>query len=43
MWGKKWFMLTNPMYGKWEGAIYGNAYPDTKEEMMKMRLDALKP
>ena len=43
MWGKKWFMLTNPMYGKWEGAIYGNKYPDTKEEMMKMRLDALKP
>ena len=43
MWGRKWFMLTNPMYGKWEGAIYGNKYPDTKEEMMKMRLDALKP
>ena len=43
MWGRKWFMLTNPMYGKWEGAIYGNEYPDTKEEMMKMRLDALKP
>lgn len=21
MWGQKWFMLTNPMYGKWEGAI----------------------
>jgi len=43
MWGKKWFMLTNPMYGKWEGAIYGNKYPDTKEEIMEMRLNALKP
>ena len=43
MWGQKWFMLTNPMYGKWEGAIYGNKYPDTKEEIMQMRLDALKP
>ena len=43
MWGQKWFMLTNPMYGKWEAAIYGNKYPDTKEEIMQMRLDALKP
>lgn len=43
MWGTKWFMLTNPMYGRWESSIYGNKYPDTKEEQMQMRIKALKP
>ena len=43
MWGTKWFMLTNPMYGRWEGSIYGNKYPDTKEEQIQMRIKALRP
>ena len=24
MWGSKWFMITNPMYGRWEASIYNN-------------------
>ena len=43
MWGKKWFMITNPIYGRWEASIYNNEYPDTESELMQMRLKALKP
>jgi acid phosphatase len=42
MWGSKWFMITNPMYGRWETSIYNNEYPDTEDELMQMRLEALK-
>ena len=42
MWGEKWFMITNPMYGKWEGAIYNNIFPNTKQRE-KLRLKALNP
>jgi len=42
MWGSKWFMITNPMYGRWEASIYNNEYPDTEGELMQMRLEALK-
>ena len=42
MWGSKWFMITNPMYGRWEASIYNNNYPDTEDELMQMRLEALK-
>ena len=42
MWGEKWFMITNPMYGKWEGAIYNNIFPSAKERE-KLRLKALNP
>jgi acid phosphatase len=42
MWGEKWFMITNPMYGKWEGAIYNNIFPSTKERE-RLRLKSLNP
>ena len=41
MWGSKWFMITNPMYGRWEASIYNNEYPDTEDELMQMRMKAL--
>ena len=41
MWGSKWFMITNPMYGRWEASIYNNEYPDTEDELMQIRLKAL--
>ena len=43
MWGSKWFMITNPMYGRGEASIYNNEYPDIEDELMQMRLEALKP
>ena len=42
MWGTKWFMIANPMYGRWESAIYGNKYPESEEDLIQMRLDALR-
>ena len=41
MWGKKWFMITNPIYGRWEASIYNNVYPETEEELIQMRINAL--
>jgi 5'-nucleotidase (lipoprotein e(P4) family) len=41
MWGSKWFMITNPMYGRWEASIYNNEYPDIEDKLMQMRLEAL--
>ena len=41
MWGSKWFMITNPMYGRWEASIYNNEYPDTKDKLIQMRLEVL--
>ncbi len=35
--GTKYIMLPNPMYGEWEKAIYGGKYPDTKEDIIKLR------
>jgi len=43
MWGSKWFMITNPMYGRWEASIYKNEYPDTEDKLIQMRLEALEP
>jgi acid phosphatase len=43
MWGTKWFMITNPIYGRWEASIYNNEYPETEDELIQMRMNALKP
>ena len=43
MWGKKWFMITNPIYGRWEASIYNNEYPENENELIQMRMKALKP
>ena len=43
MWGKKWFMITNPIYGRWEASLYNNEYPETEDELIQMRMKALKP
>ena len=42
-WGTKWFMITNPMYGKWEGAIYDNVYPSSQDKAKQLRFQALDP
>ena len=41
MWGMKWFMITNPIYGRWEASIYNNEYPETEDELIQMRMNAL--
>ena len=40
MWGTRWFMLANPMYGSWERAITGGT--GTPCEQLQKKLDALR-
>jgi 5'-nucleotidase (lipoprotein e(P4) family) len=41
MWGNKFIMLPNPMYGEWEGAIYKGNWGASSAEKDQMRKDAL--
>jgi 5'-nucleotidase (lipoprotein e(P4) family) len=39
-WGKRWFLLPNPMYGSWERALYppGSRLSDTEQLQLKRSL-----
>ena len=43
MWGEKWFMIINPMYGEWEEAIYDHCWSCFPEQSdrIKQRMKAL--
>ena len=43
MWGEKWYMLINPMYGEWEETLYEHCWSCFPEESdrVKQRLKAL--
>jgi predicted secreted acid phosphatase len=36
-------MITNPIYGRWEASIYNNEYPENEDELIQMRMNALRP
>jgi len=42
--GDKFIMLPNPVYGNWEGAVYGGGkwYKKTSEERSKLRIETLR-
>jgi 5'-nucleotidase (lipoprotein e(P4) family) len=42
VWGKKFIVLPNPMYGDWEGAIYSGNFGASPAEKDKMRKDHLR-
>jgi len=42
MWGFKWFMITNPMYGRWEYSLYDNINPSSQENQIQLRKESLK-
>ena len=41
MWGNKWFMLANPVYGHWEQSIYGFELLD-EETRTKAKLENIR-
>lgn len=41
MFGDKYIVLPNPMYGTWEKSIYGNTYGKSPEEKNKLRKEVL--
>ena len=43
MWGTKWFVITNPMYGRWEYSIYDNKTPESEAKAEEIRKDSLRP
>ena len=40
-WGSKWFMLPNPMYGSWEGALYDFRSGLDREEISRTKFERL--
>ena len=40
LWGTKWFLITNPTYGRWELSIYED-YPSSEEEAIETRKKTL--
>lgn len=40
-WGSRWFMLPNPQYGSWEGALFDFDYGLTRDERLQRKADAL--
>lgn len=42
MWGSRWFILPNPLYGSWESAVYGFDGKLKDNEILKKKFDALK-
>ncbi|MTI11141.1 5'-nucleotidase, lipoprotein e(P4) family [Curvivirga aplysinae] len=41
MWGTKWFMFANPMYGTWESATFDHNWKLPVEERRQKKLDAM--
>ena len=41
MWGEKWFILPNPVYGSWESALYNFESGLDKSEINKRKADQL--
>ncbi len=42
-WGTRWFMLPNPQYGSWEGALFEYDYSLSPTEQLQRKRDQLDP
>lgn len=40
-WGQKWILLSNPLYGSWEGALFGYKNDLSRQEMLGRKYGAL--
>ena len=40
-WGQRWIMLSNPLYGSWEGALFDYRSDLSREEMLQRKYNAL--
>jgi acid phosphatase len=38
-WGRRWFMLPNPVYGSWESALYGHDSALTADEALRRKIE----
>lgn len=42
LWGKKWFLLPNPVYGSWEAALHNHDYSVPAAKVTELKLNQLK-
>ena len=40
-WGKTWFVIENPTYGDWEGALYNFQFNQPQSDILDIRNNAL--
>jgi 5'-nucleotidase (lipoprotein e(P4) family) len=40
-WGERWIMLSNPLYGSWEGALWNFQNGLSRDEMLRRKYEAL--
>jgi acid phosphatase len=41
LWGSKWIVIANPIYGSWESAAFGHDYKHSGDRQREMKRDAL--
>ena len=41
-WGKKWFLLPNPVYGSWESVLFNQNYNQSAEQITQRKLKRLR-
>ena len=41
-WGDRWILLSNPLYGSWEGALFDYRYDLSREQILARKYQALK-
>ena len=41
-WGERWILLSNPLYGSWEGALFDYRYDLGRDEMLARKYEALR-
>jgi acid phosphatase len=41
-WGTRWIVLPNPQYGSWEGALYEYDFGLSREEKLRLKMNALR-
>lgn len=39
MWGKRWILIPNPLYGSWEYALFKHDFSKPDKEVLKMKLE----
>ncbi len=42
MWGSRWFVIANPMYGSWESAHFGHDWKLPVEQRRQMKYDTMR-
>ena len=42
MWGKRWILIPNPLYGSWESALFDHDFSKPDQEVLEMKLEKVR-